>query len=364
MDDLAHLLATRREDILRRFEREVRERLLTKDCPRSALLDTLPALLDGLGAALRDGGRESVDPAPGVARPGESLSQRVAEYGVLRECLLGVLTEAGGAPRGEELGTLHRWLDAEVGEAVARAEREWDAERARAEGQLRRVAEFRECFLKLVGHDLRNPLNAILLSATTMLRDEGQAERTTRGLRRVSASAERMGRMIAELLDYTRGRLGGGIALHRQTADAREVSLGVLEALGEARPERELCFHAEGALRGDWDVERLGHLVGHLATHALDVGAEGTPVTVAVYGEEDAVRIEVTHEGPPLSEEALADLFEPFHKGARKSRGAPVSGLGLGLYIAREIARAHGGTVEACSSDLEGTRFTARLPRA
>lgn len=173
--------------------------------------------------------------------------------------------------------------------------------------------------------------------------------------------------MIVELLDFTRGRLGGGIPLHRQSADAREVSLGVLEALGEARPGRELRFHAEGALRGEWDVDRLGHLVGHLATHALDASPEGTPVTVALHGEEDAVRIEVSHSGQPLSEELLAGLFEPFDRSTRslaKGRGAPASGLGLGLYIAQQIALAHGGTLEARSSAEEGTRFTARLPRA
>jgi signal transduction histidine kinase len=196
-----------------------------------------------------------------------------------------------------------------------------------------------------------------------MLREEGQPERTTRGLRRVATSAERMGRMIVELLDYTRGRLGGGIALHRQSADARDVSLGVLEALGEARPGREVRFHAEGELRGAWDVDRLGQLVGHLATHALDASPEELPVTVALRGEEDAVCLEVSHGGPPLSEELLAGLFEPFHRGTRKSRGVPPSGLGLGLYIAQEIARAHGGTLEARSTAEEGTRFTVRLPR-
>jgi signal transduction histidine kinase len=172
-----------------------------------------------------------------------------------------------------------------------------------------------------------------------------------------------MGRMIVELLDFTRGRLGGGIPLHRQSADARAVCLGVLESLGEAWPARELRFHAEGALRGEWDVDRLAHLVNHLATHALDASPENTPVTVALHGEEDAVRVEVSHEGPALSAEALSSLFEPLHRAARKARGSPPSGLGLGLYIAQQIARAHGGTLEACSTDAEGTRFTARLPR-
>lgn len=357
MGGLVDLLAARREDIIQCFGHQLRE---LSDAPGPTLLDSLPALLDALEAALRAPGalpsalaRRGERP---VERPADSggLARRVRELGLLRDCLLTLLEEPGGV-RAEEQRALHHWLDGAVLDAVARWEEARDAE-------LRRTAEYRDRFLGVAGHDLRNPLNAILLSATTLLRDESLPERTVRGLKRMASSAERLGRMIGELLDFTRGRLGAGLALHRKPVDLGAVCRGVVEGLEAATSPGALSLDTEGDVSGEWDADRVTQLVGHLVRSALDASPKDTPVTLRLRGEEDAVRLEV-HPGAPLSEAVLPVLFEPFHREARAALGTAPSGLGLGLYLARQLALAHGGTLETRTTPEEGTTFTLRLPR-
>ncbi|WP_224240587.1 sensor histidine kinase [Hyalangium gracile] len=232
------------------------------------------------------------------------------------------------------------------------------------EEELRRSAEFRERFLGIVSHDLRNPLNAIALSASVLLREEDLAPRTRKVAGRISQSAERMGRMISDLLDFTRGRLGGGIPITRQSADLRVICRPVLEELRVARPERELRLRAEGELLGEWDADRLAQLVGNLVKNALDYSPPDMPVTVAMLEEGAWVRLEVHNLGEPISPLLLPKLFEPFRRGMRREESSQSAGLGLGLFIAHQIALAHEGMLEVRSTREEGTTFTVRLPRA
>jgi signal transduction histidine kinase len=232
----------------------------------------------------------------------------------------------------------------------------------RQEERMRRTAEFRERFLGVVSHDLRNPLNAILLSANALLRAEGLPAGHVKRVRRIATSGERMVRMIGELLDFTRGRLGGGIPIHARPTNLRHLCRQVLEELEIGHPGRELRLVAEGHLQGTWDPDRLVQLLGNLGKNALDYSPQDTPVDFSLHGEGDTVRLEVHNEGPPIPSELLPDIFEPFRR-AVEGDGQPTPGLGLGLYIVQQIAQAHGGTVEVCSRAGEGTTFRVRLPR-
>ncbi|MDC0712155.1 PAS domain-containing protein [Stigmatella sp. ncwal1] len=236
-------------------------------------------------------------------------------------------------------------------------------EHQKRESELRRAAEFRERFLGIVSHDLRNPLNAIALSAGALVREEGLPARAMKTAGRIVHSTERMGRMIGELLDFTRGRLGGGIPIARKPGDLRPLCRHVLDELRVARPEREVRLKGEGQFQGEWDGDRLAQLVGNLAKNALDYSPDDTPVTVTLYDDGPQVRLEVHNEGEPIPASILPELFEPFRRGA-KAEDAKPSGLGLGLFIARQIALAHGGRLEVRSTKEEGTRFTVYLPRA
>jgi len=232
----------------------------------------------------------------------------------------------------------------------------------RFEEQLRQTAEFRERFLGIVSHDLRNPLSIITLSATLLLRQETLPERALRLAQRISLNAEQMARMIGDLLDLTRGRLGGGIPIAPAPCDLGPLGRRVVSELEVAHPARELRLEARGDLQGEWDQDRLAQLLGNLLRNAVDYSPEGTPITLALHGEGQQVRLEVRNQGEPIPAAVLPGLFEPFRRGElRGSRST--SGLGLGLYIVQQIATAHGGGVEVRSTHEEGTVFTVRLPR-
>jgi PAS domain S-box-containing protein len=233
-------------------------------------------------------------------------------------------------------------------------------DRKRAEEELRRTAEFRELFLGIVSHDLRNPINAILLSAGTLLNSEAVEKHHLRAVRRITASAERMGRMISDLLDFTRGRLGGGLPIHPRPANLRHICRNVVEELEAGHPERKLRLAAEGRFQGAWDPDRLAQAFGNLGKNALQYSPEGTPVDFVLRDEGDAVSLAVHNDGPPIAAEELSSVFEPFQRAVEHHVS---SGLGLGLFIVQQIITAHGGTVEVRSNEAEGTTFTVRLPR-
>ncbi|MFY0527954.1 PAS domain-containing sensor histidine kinase [Archangium gephyra] len=229
--------------------------------------------------------------------------------------------------------------------------------------RLRSTAEFRERFLGIVGHDLRNPLNAITLSARVLLVSEALPERELKAVRRIASSADRMARMISELLDFTRSRLGGGMPVDPCLADLSVICREALEELETSHPGARVSLRVLGQGLGEWDAGRLSQVVSNLVGNALQYSPEGAPIRVTVDGQTDhEVVLSVHNEGAPIPEEVLPKLFEPFRRGTRE-HAHHGGGLGLGLYIVQQIILAHGGTLGAESLPGEGTTFTARLPR-
>ncbi|WP_073559195.1 ATP-binding protein [Archangium sp. Cb G35] len=361
----------------REVERKQAETLALLD----SLLASVPASLALLDTELRYlRVNEALAASNGVsveAHVGRTPGEVIPDRAPLVEALLRRVLETGeplraqefSAPPATEPGVPHHWLGdyfpvrARDGQVLGVGGFLVDiTERKKQEERLRQTAEFRERFLGVVSHDLRNPLNAILLSANALLRTEGIPASHTKMVRRIVTSGERMGRMIGELLDFTRGRLGGGIPIQLQRVNLRHLSRHVLEELEIGFPGRELRLHAEGDLLGAWDPDRLAQLLGNLGKNALDYSPADTPVDFSLHDEGDMLRMEVHNDGAPIPRELLAGIFEPFRR-AVEGDAHPTSGLGLGLFIVREIARAHGGSVEVRSSEGEGTTFTVRLPR-
>jgi signal transduction histidine kinase len=257
------------------------------------------------------------------------------------------------------LASLRAWDEAEEAlGALRRAEEAASTLRQRA-SELRATAEFRERVIGIVGHDFRSPLGAILLSAELL------AERGTLGevelglLGRISRSGERMGRMIDQLVDFTRARLGGGFALTLASCDAGAVCRDIAEEL-RARSAVPVLHSVTGDLRVRWDADRVAEALSNLASNAVDHAAPGTQVVIHAAGEGDTVVVSVTNQGPGIPPEVLPTLWKPFRR-ADDARASP-DHLGLGLYVTREIVQAHGGVIEARSAD-GSTTFTMRLPR-
>ncbi|QRK13377.1 PAS domain-containing protein [Archangium violaceum] len=236
------------------------------------------------------------------------------------------------------------------------------SDRKRRQSEAQHRAEFAEQLIGIVSHDLRNPLNAITLSVAALMRQEDLSERQTKGLARISASTERATRMIRDLLDFTRVRLGGGIPIERRSLDLHALCGQVAEEVRLAHPDREVEVVRSGHGMGEWDGDRLAQVLTNLMNNALAYSPQGSPVRVETRGEDGAVLLRVHNRGKPISPELLPHLFEPMRRGSHAGEGASRS-IGLGLFIVDNIVRAHGGTIEVRSVEAEGTTFTVRLPR-
>jgi PAS domain S-box-containing protein len=251
-------------------------------------------------------------------------------------------TLARAAPVFGERGELLEWIGANT-DIQARKEAE----------------ELRERFVGILGHDLRNPLNAIMVAAQlVMLRAQDEAIRTP--IERVIASGERMGRLIEQILDLTRIRLGGGFELTLVAADLRDI---VEQALAEIPSARgRLRFEAVADTRGTWDVDRLLQVVANIVGNAVEHSEPGSPIHVRLDGDApDAVCLSVHNYGPAIPDSLRDVLFEPFRRVGQPKRHNS-RGLGLGLFITKQLVLAHGGAITLDSGD-SGTTFRVRLPR-
>jgi len=231
--------------------------------------------------------------------------------------------------------------------------------------KLEETIRYNELFAGVLAHDLRNPLGAMMTAAQLVLmRREGENaknDRESKPLSRILSSGQRMTTMIDQLLDFTRARSGGGI-----TIEPHDTNLGDLcaQAVGElemAHPEWKVERAVLGDPRGHWDSDRLMQVISNLVANAGQHGTPGAAISLKLDGSaHDEVRVEIHNRGaiPPT---LLPHLFDPF-RGTRGRRDQS-RGLGLGLFIVREIVRAHGGAVDVSSSEGRGTTFSIRLPR-
>ncbi len=232
------------------------------------------------------------------------------------------------------------------------------ADEVAARKEAERADRAKEEFIAVLGHDLRTPLNAILLTAEHHKLLPDAQEPCREAGKRITTSANRMSRLIEDVVDFTRSRLGGGIPISRERADMAELARAPLDELRTISPDTNISLEVEGDVTGAWDTDRVLQVVANLVGNAVKHGDGNVEITVRA---EDANTVVfcVHNGGPPISEHKMAHLFEPFHPGGRRREG-----LGLGLYIVDQIVRAHGGKVTAESSREHGTTFQVYWPRA
>ena len=283
------------------------------------------------------------------AASGFTMQQMVAEYRALRASVLGLWMDLypPGPEAIEDIGRFNEAVDQAVAESVDFFAHETE--------------RWRSVFLGVLGHDLRGPLNAILLTSQLIFRlSDGTpvSEPTARLIR----SGERMKELLDDLLDYSRTSLDMGIPVFPMPVDLAAVCCEEVELQRAALPGSTIEFTMDGPTQGVWDASRIKQVVSNLVTNAARYGYAGTPIVVRLEGDDANVRLSVKNLGPTILREALQTLFEPLRRGTGRDASNERSSMGLGLFIVRQVAQAHGGMVSADSADGQ-TVFTVVLPR-
>jgi len=222
-------------------------------------------------------------------------------------------------------------------------------------------AMFAEQMIGIVSHDLRNPLNAISMGAELLAGSDELPPSQRRLVERITRATDRATRLIAELLDFTQARVGSGIAVTRREISLHDVIADALDELRLAQPTHVLVHRRIGDAPAYADPSRLAQVVGNLISNAVSYGSSA-PITVTSIAEPEHSSLAVHNEGAPIPAALQRTMFEPMTRGATADTGA--RSVGLGLFIVREIARAHGGTAAVTSTAAEGTIFRLQWPAA
>jgi sigma-B regulation protein RsbU (phosphoserine phosphatase) len=214
----------------------------------------------------------------------------------------------------------------------------------------------------ILGHDLRNPLNTVVMAADLMLRRPELPPVAHDQMLRLRRAAGRMQEMIDTLLDFTRARFMGKVPVSRSPTDLGDVARAAIDEMHVLWPEHAIELEVRSDARGEWDPARMAQTIANLITNAISYGHDGAVVRVTIDGDACDVVLKVHNDGPAIPAELTPKLFEPFRRGVPEDRSP--RGLGLGLYIVKQIVLAHDGTIAVESTEKDGTTFILRLPRA
>lgn len=245
-----------------------------------------------------------------------------------------------------------------VGNYLDKEDRLQEAETALSDAQ--RDSDLRDQFIAVLGHDLRSPLQAISVAADA-LEDEAPSARQQQMLAHIASGVTRMDGLINDVLDFARGRLGGGIPISLRESDTLQADLERVAAevaIATGREDIDVQMRIEGSVV--CDPGRLSQLLANLLTNAVQHGERSLPVTLRVHAASNRLTLDV-HNAGCIAPDRLSTIFNPF---SREKGELPRPGLGLGIYIASEIAKSHGGILDVVSSESAGTVFTFRMPSA
>ncbi len=234
-------------------------------------------------------------------------------------------------------------------------------EQKRTQSALEERIAFEERLVGIVGHDLRNPLSTAKLQLALMLRAADLPAPTRQRLQRLADVLGRMERIVADLLDLARIRAGKGLPIQPTPLSLTELCRHLVDEAEALFPDATFVVEGQGQVMGAWDRDRLSQLLMNLLTNAVKHGARDRPIHVRIASEGDRATVSVHNFGGAISPNRLETLFDPYRQGEDANAA---TGLGLGLYIVKEIARAHGGDVRVESSERDGTTFTLTVPLA
>ncbi|HEY4339444.1 MAG TPA: GAF domain-containing sensor histidine kinase [Steroidobacteraceae bacterium] len=224
----------------------------------------------------------------------------------------------------------------------------------------RATSELREQFIAILGHDLRNPLQAVMVGSELLSKNPDDPQFVLQVAKRIKSSAKRMSSLIDDVLDFARGKLGGGIGV--QLAEVADVDAGlksIVKELQDGQPDRQILTNISVTRKVRCDLGRVQQVASNLIANALTHGAPDKPVRVSAHTDDGEFVFEVWNDGEVIPPESVEKIFKPFW---RSSTSNGREGLGLGLHICSQIVRAHNGELSVVSSPQSGTKFTARLP--
>ena len=284
------------------------------------------------------------------AKRGFSVGEMVAEFRALRASVMRLWTKQQGEIAHADLddtAKFHQAIDQAIAESITQYTRELNRSKDR--------------FLAILGHDLRNPLSAISMSAAFMLESGSLPEPTAGTTKVIARSAARMNQMVGDLIDFARGQFGQGMPIVRAETDLGKVVHDAVAEIAASFPKARVELDASGELHGSWDSTRLAQALTNLIANAVHHGSGDFPIHVSARGLPDEVVLSVRNQGPVVPPERLNQILDG--TGPGDAAGGDAEHLGLGLYIAGEIVKAHGGNIDASSSADGGTVFAMHLPR-
>jgi signal transduction histidine kinase len=282
---------------------------------------------------------------------GFNLEQAISEYRALRSSILYLWVRSQPTDDDVVLDEVTRFNET-IDQAIAEIIRRY-ADRSE---------RYSDAFLGILAHEIRNPLNVIKLSGQVLEADPLEEARYRAVGQRILRGVASIDRLMNDLSVLVRSRMRVPLPLTRTDTDLGEVCQQALEEVKASHSDTLLELEKTGDLKGKWDQERLGEVIFNLVVNAV-IHASAKLVHITVEGQGLEVVLRVANQGPPISPDLIESIFDPFVHTDAFSSGLNKRGLGLGLFIVKEIVTAHDGTVEVASTDSEGTSFTVRLPR-
>ena len=318
--------------------------------------------------------QERADESQDIVATDDSCASAAAEHGALRQMAGFDLVQLFAEFRAMRASVMAFWQRSQEAEARSSPTDEImrfneGMDKALAQSVQRyssEVATSRDMFLAVLGHDLRGPLSGIDMSAMLLAKPGLSDVARQQAAARIKRASRGMSRLITDLLEYTRTRLGAGIPVDRSDCDLGPVCEAALEDIRAGNPQQQFVQSMSGDLNLQADAARMQQVLSNLLSNAVQHGSRQSPVTLTAEGEADAIVLKVGNAGDPIPPDALQAIFEPLIQAPNASSDMherSKTSLGLGLFIVREIVLSHAGSIAVESSMDAGTVFTIRLPR-
>lgn len=288
--------------------------------------------------------------ALGRVNDGFDITRMVAEFRALRASVCRIWRAQVPSPSEEqtdELARFHESIDQLVAASVG--------------AFTERIENSRRLFLGILGHDLRQPLNAIKMFSGVLASPDPPSPGPLAAS--MGKCCDDMARMLADLLDYTSSQLGCALPMYPVPTNLGEICGQVIEEIQVSSPTHKFNFEMGGELDGEWDAVRVRQMVSNLLANAVHHGSADHPIAVKLIADEEDVTLAVHNMGPPIPVESIGILFHPMVRASTGLKARPHGSIGLGLFICRQVAIAHGGEIKVDSSSEGGTAFTVRLPK-